>query len=181
MNYFEFNKIAGAVLTALLVIFGGKTILQMLERSRASHKDVVYTLPKPKGGEASGGADTAKFDPAQVLALLPKASAENGQEVFKKCTACHTPDKGGANKVGPNLYGVLEREIGKQPGFAYSPAMASHGGTWTYEQLANYLHDPKGYIPNNKMAFVGITDNAELADLLAYLRTLSDSPIPLPE
>jgi cytochrome c len=155
-------------------------MLQLLE-SRAPHKEAIYTLPQPKGADARGGADAAKFDPSQVLALLPKASSENGQEVFKKCTACHTPDKGGANKVGPNLYGIVGRAIGKQPGFTYSPAMASHGGTWTYEQLANYLHDPKGYIPNNKMAFVGITDNAELADLLAYLRTLSDSPAALPE
>jgi cytochrome c len=181
MDAFEFNKIAGAALTALLVVFGGKTIVQLLEQSRAPHKEAAYTLPKPKSGEAGGGTDAAKFNPTEVLALLPKASAENGQEVFKKCTACHTPDKGGANKVGPNLYGLVEREIGKHPGFAYSPAMASQGGRWSYEHLANYLHDPKGYIPNNKMAFVGISDNAELADLLAYLRTLSDSPVPLPE
>ena len=111
-----------------------------------------------------------------MLALLPKASADNGQDTFKKCLACHTPDKGGRNLVGPNLWGVVGRKIAQAPGFAYSDAMKSHPGEWTWEELAKYLHDPAGAIPGNKMPFPGVKDNAELADLLAYMRKLSDTP-----
>jgi cytochrome c len=180
MNAFEFNKIAGAVLSALLLIFASRTLLQIAEGSHAPHK-TAFTLPMPKGGAGGPALEAPKFEFAKVAQLLPKASAEAGQDSFKKCTACHTPEKGGPNRVGPNLYGVVGREVGKHAGFAYSQAMVGHGGKWTFEDLAKYLHDPRNAIPGNKMAFVGISDDAELADVLAYLRTLSDSPAPLPQ
>jgi cytochrome c len=181
MNAFEFNKIAGAVLSALLLIFGTKTVLQIAETHPRPEK-AAYALPMPKGGAAGGAQEQAPtFEFAKVAALLPQAKTENGEETFRKCMACHTPDKGGPNKVGPNLYGIVGREIGKHAGFAYSQALATHGGKWTFEELAKYLHDPKGAIPGNKMAFAGVTDNADLADLISYLRTLSDNPAPLPQ
>lgn len=182
MNAFEFNKIAGAVLSAALLIFGGKTLLEIAD-SGHGHQKAGYTLPMPKGGATPGGAAEApaKFDPAAVLAALPKASAEAGKDNFKQCTACHTIDKGGANRVGPNLYGIVGRDVGKHAGFSYSPALVAKGGKWTWQLLADYLHDPKTSIPGNKMSFKGITDTPELADMLAYLRTAADSPAELPK
>jgi cytochrome c len=183
MDAFEFNKIAGAILSALLFLFGTKTVFEILRGSHgAAHHEVAYKLPEPKGGGgASSGAEEAKFDFAKFVPLLAKGNVDAGKDTFKKCATCHTPEKGGPNKVGPNLYGIVGRDIGKHAGFAYSQAMSGHGDKWTYEHLANYLHDPKGYVPGNKMAFIGISDNADLADLLAYLRTLSDNPVPLPQ
>ena len=116
-----------------------------------------------------------------MVELLPKASPDSGQDSFKKCLSCHTPQKGGPNGTGPNLWGVVGRKPGSHPGFPYSEPMKNKGGEWTWEALATYLHDPKAAIPGNKMAFPGIKDNAELADVLAYMRKLSDTPAPLPQ
>lgn len=181
MNAFELNKIAGWVLAAALVIFGGKTFLEIKEAPHKVEK-AGYTLPMPKGGVPGAGPakPAAPFDFKEIAPLLAKASVDGGKDSFRKCTSCHTADTGGPNKVGPNLYGVVGRDVGKHEGFAYSPAMIGKGGKWDWEHLAAYLHNPREAIPNNKMVFPGIKDNAELADLLVYLRTLSDSPAALP-
>ncbi len=116
-----------------------------------------------------------------MLAILSKASPETGQDSVTKCLQCHTPDKGGRNLTGPNLWGIVGRSRAAQAGFPYSEAMKNHPGNWTFEELAKYLHDPKADIPGNKMAFAGIKDDTELADLLVYLRKLADTPAPLPQ
>lgn len=179
MDSFELNKIAGAVLSALLVMFTGKTILDIAYVEHKPEKP-GWALPVTVVGTAPSGPPAAPFAPTEVVGLLAKANPDSGQDTFKKCLACHTPDKGGRNLVGPNLWGVVGRKVAQAPGFPYSEAMKSHGGEWNWEQLANYLHDPKIAIPGNKMAFVGVKDNAELADLLAYLRKLADTPPPVP-
>jgi len=181
MDGFELNKIAGAVLTAMLVIASGKTLLDIAYQKHAPAK-AGWALPVTKP-EKTKAEPAAPFDVKAVLALLPKASPDNGRDVFKKCLACHTPAKGGANLVGPNLHGIVGRKVAQAPGFEarYSDAMKSHGGEWSWEQLAKYLHSPAAAIPGNKMVFAGVPDNADLADLLAFMRTLADSPAPFPQ
>jgi cytochrome c len=179
MDGFELNKIAGAVLSALLLIAASKTVLDLAFQKHAPAKPgwaLPVTEHQPKPAEAQ-----APFDAAAVVALLPKANPDSGQAVFKKCLACHTPDKGGRNLVGPNLHGIVGRKVAEAPGFAYSEAMKKHGGTWTWEELAKYLHNPAAAVPGNKMQFPGVKDNADLADLLVHLRRLSDTPAPLPQ
>lgn len=177
-----FNNVAMAVLSAALFAFGGKTLLDIASREHAVEKP-AYALPMAKGeGGAAGAAAAggAAFSFAKIAELLPKANADAGADTFKKCAACHTDAKGAANKVGPNLWGVIDRPIGKHEGFTYSDAIKNKGGNWTWEALATYLHDPRETIPGNKMAFAGVTDDADLADLLAYLRKQADSPAALP-
>lgn len=181
MDGFELNKIAGAVLSAMLVIAAGKTIVDIGLHKHAPEK-AGWALPITEVKTKAAEPEVA-FDAKAVLASLPKASAENGRDVFKKCLACHTPDKGGRNLVGPNLWGVVGRKIAQMPGFNYSEGMKAHPGAteWSWEELAKYLHSPAQTIPGNRMQFPGVKDNVDLADLLAYMRTLSDTPAPLPQ
>lgn len=182
MDGFEINKIAGAVLTAMLVIASARTALDIaMPKHKAEKAGWALPMDAPK---APGKAEAAApFDVKAVLALLPKANADNGRDVFKKCLACHTPAKGGAHLVGPNLYGIVGRKIASAPGFEarYSDPMKAHGGSWTWEELAKYLHAPAQAIPGNKMVFAGVPDNTDLADLLAFMRSLADTPAALPQ
>lgn len=182
MDSFEINKIAGGVLAALLLLFGSKTLMDVVASEHKPTK-AGWALPVTASPDASAtpAAPAAPFNAAEVVALLPKASADGGQDVFKRCLQCHTQDKGGKNLVGPNLYGVVGRKLAAGAGFPYSEALKASGGEWSWEKLAVYLHDPKVAIPGNKMAFNGVKDNAELADLLIYMRKLSDTPAPLPK
>jgi len=180
MDAFEVNKTAGAVLSALLVIFASKTLLDIGHREHKPAKP-GWALPITEVAPTVPGQPVAKFEPSEVLALLPKASAEGGQDVFKRCLQCHTAEKGGPSRVGPNLWGIVGRGRAKTAGFPYSDAMKNHPGDWTFEELGKYLYDPKTDIPGNKMAFAGVKDKVELAELLVYLRKLADTPAPLPQ
>ena len=166
------------VLSAALFAIGGKTFIDILARDHGHVEKPGYVLPIAK--EGAGSAAEAKFDFAKVASLLASANADAGGETFKKCTACHTNTKGGENKVGPNLWNVIGRPVAKTSGFVYSDAMKAKGGNWSWDTLGTYLHDPREAVPGNKMAFAGVGDDADLADLLVYLRKLADTPAELP-
>src|SRR5215217_3936398 len=173
----ETNKIAGAVFGSLLFVVGVNVIAGGLF---APHKPAVpgYDLPAPEETAAGGAAPAAPAEPLPVL--LAKADPAKGQSSAKKCAACHSFEKGGPNKVGPNLYGVVGRPVASHEGFNYSAAMKGHGGNWSYEDLNTFIHNPKAAVPGTIMAFAGVAQAKERADILSYLRTLSDSPVPLP-
>ena len=113
--------------------------------------------------------------------LLQTASVEKGAGAAKKCAACHTFEKRGPNRVGPNLYGVLnEAKASPARNFNFSAALKAKGGTWTYDDLNKFIASPKGFVPGTAMSFAGIQKDSERADVIAYLRSLSESPAPLP-
>ena len=130
-----------------------------------------------------GGAEkpAAKAPEQPIETLLASASVEKGQTIAKQCQACHTFDKGGPNRVGPNLYGIVGRARGSHPGFNYSAAMKAKGGTWTYDELNKFLTHPQGYIPGTAMTFAGLSRETQRADVIDYLHTLADNPEPLPK
>jgi cytochrome c len=126
--------------------------------------------------EGEGGA--AAEQPIEVY--LAKADPAKGQQVFNKCMACHNADKGGANQLGPNLWDVIGEPIGQGKGFAFSDALAKHGGTWNWDNLAQWLNSPKAFAPGTKMTFAGLSNPQDRADVIAFLNAHSDAPKPLP-
>lgn len=184
MNSFEFNKIVGAVLATIFVLFGGSILAEGLFHSEAPETPgYEIVAAEADAGGAEGGA--AKAEEPSIAALLQTADAEAGAGQFKKCAACHTGEKGGANKVGPHLWDVVNRPIASVSDFAYSAGMTefSQGGSvnWDFEHLNGFLKNPKGYVSGTAMGFAGLKDPEARAELIAYLRTLADSPAPLPE
>ena len=178
MDSFEVNKIAGAVLLALLVLFGTKTMSNLLFKvnkpEKPGYEVEVAEAPAKEAGKA------AEVKQVSFTELLANASAEKGKSVAKKCAACHTFGQGGANKIGPPLYGVLGRALGAAPGFAYSEALKAKGGAWDYESLNQFLTSPRKYIKGTKMAFAGIKRDTQRADLILFLRQQGDNQPPLP-
>ena len=195
MDSFEVAKIGGAVLSALLVIVGFRVMLEIAEEGRKTEPP-GYTLPLPQtaapaaapaGTPAAGAAPAADaaaagaapaaaavpaFNPADVAQAAASANAQQGAAIFKKCQACHSGEKDGPNKVGPNLWGVVGRPKGSHEGFNYSDAMKKKGGDWTLVDIATFVHNPKEFVPGTKMLFPGIADSNDVADVLAYLNTV---------
>lgn len=172
-----FNKVAGAIILVALTLVVISTIGNALVRPKAVGEAAAVAVKAP----AKPAGEAAKEEaPVQIATLLPTADIKAGEKEFKKCRACHTGDKGGANKIGPNLWNVVNREMGKVDGFSYSGALLEKGGKWTYDSLNAFLTKPKSYIPGTKMGFAGVKKPKDRAELIVYLRSLSDSPAPLP-
>lgn len=181
MDSFELNKIIGAILGTLLFVMGVGFIAEAIY-SPIEARGPGYTLPEPEGEQAAAPAEPEA--PAVPLGvLLTSANVEQGQNAVRKCQSCHNFGEGEANKQGPLLYGVVGRPIASHEGFSYSEAMAAHGAageTWTYENLNTFLTAPNAFAKDTKMKFAGVKSPEERANILAYLATLSASPVPFP-
>lgn len=181
MNSFEFNKIAGAVLATALVVFGLNQAKSMIYSAEKPDKQGYAIEVAETGGGEAGGAGAAAAAAESLGALLAKADPAKGQAQAKACLACHSFEKGGPNKTGPDLWDVVERPVASKEGFAYSDSLKEKSGEkWTFELLNQFIGNPKSVAPKTKMAFGGVKRDAARADLLAYLQSLSDSPKAFP-
>jgi cytochrome c len=177
MNSFELNKVLGAILGTCLVTLalniGANAIFAPEKPAKPGYAIAVKTL----GGEKP--AAKAPEQPMEVM--MAKASVDKGKAVAKQCQACHTFEKGGPNRVGPNLWGIVGSPRGEgRGGYNFSAAMKAKGGTWTFGELYAFLANPRGYIPGTNMTFAGLSNGQQRADVIDFLNSLSDKPLPLP-
>ncbi len=182
MDSFELNKIIGAVLGTLLFVMGVGFLADAIY-SPIEDRGPGLTLAEAEVPAEGGGAAEPEAPAVPLGVLLASADATAGQASVKKCSSCHNFGAGESNKTGPLLYGVVGRVEGSHEGFSYSDGMLAHkanGDTWTYENLNAFLTSPKTYTPGTKMSFAGVKDPQERANILAYLQTLSPTPVPFP-
>ena len=167
------NTINGWILGAAIVALGGTIVSGEVFKAERPE-----TMGYPIEGVVAEGESAEAAKPIEFY--LASADPTKGEQVFKKCTACHNADKGGANALGPNLWGVVGEPVGKGHGFPFSEALASHGGTWDWNTLSDWLANPKKFAPGTKMTFAGLSNPEDRANVIAFLNAHSDAPKPLP-
>lgn len=168
------NTIAGWALGAGIVALGASIVTGEMFHAERPEK-MGYPI---EGVEAESEDGAAAEQP--IAFYLASADPALGEQVFKKCGACHNAQKGGANQLGPNLWGIMGKPHASIPGFAYSDALKSKGGTWDWDNMSAWLKSPKSYAPGTKMTFAGLSKPEDRANIIAYLNKQSDSPLPLP-
>jgi cytochrome c len=170
MDSFELNKIMGAILGTCLVLLVTNFTAQALFSPKKPEKPGFEIAVKEDAGGAAAAAAPAAPEPLEKL--LPTASVDKGMASAKKCQACHSLEKDGPNKVGPDLFGIVGRARASHAGFNYSAAMKAKGGNWSEDDLYAFIANPKAFVPGTAMGFAGISKDSERADLIAYLATL---------
>jgi cytochrome c len=172
----RFNTIAGWTLFSGIVALGLSSMSGKYFEANKPHRPhhMGYAIEGVVSSEAGAAVEVP------IATLMASADPAKGENVFKKCASCHTAGQGGANGIGPNLYGVLGKPVGKHvPGFAYSTDLAGHGGTWDFATMSEWLHNPKKFASGTKMTFAGLDKPEDRANVIAYLNA-QGSNLPLP-
>ena len=173
-NAYQFNKILGLVLGTLLFLQAVHMVDGSFTRKPGSEVAVKEEQPAEAKGEPAAGAQAFN-------SVLASASAERGAQIAKQCEICHNLQEGQGPKIGPDLYGVVDRPVASVAGFNYSAALKAKGGKWTFAALNKWLTDPRTDVPGTAMTFAGLSSEKQRADVIAYLDTLSKNPVPLPK
>jgi cytochrome c len=176
----NFNTWLGAILSALMVMFALRTFIGEWREESKHETKAGYEVAEMKDGGGKAVAETPKVADPPVAVALKAGDADVGKNLSKACAACHSFEKGGVNKVGPNLWNIVGRKPASHEGYAYSDAMKAKAGNWGFEELYAFLAAPKATLPGTKMTYAGLVKFEDRANMLAYLRSLADAPVPLP-
>ena len=179
MDSFEINKIIAAVLLVALIVIGLGKISDMAFHVKKPEKS-AYKVDIQENDLNTNSEKEVIIEKVDISALLALGDLAHGEKVFKKCAACHLINKGGENKIGPALYGIIGRKVAAKEDYKYSKAMAAYDKFWTFEEMNGYLKKPQRYIKGTKMAFAGLRKEKDRASVILYLNQNSDSPLPLP-
>ena len=177
MNGFEINKIIAEIIFTVLVVFGIDKITDLIFHIEKP-SEAAYKIEAPAVKTAS--AESSSSGSVDIKALLALGTIEHGQKVFKKCSACHVVAKGGKNKIGPVLYGILGKQSASVSDYKYSKALIAHGKVWTFTEMNSYLIKPQSHIKGTKMAFAGLKKEKDRASVILYMYSKSDNPLPKP-
>ena len=179
MDSFELNKIIAAILMVALLIIGlGKIADGIFHVNKP--KNPGYKVEVENQSNTNVSQTTEVVDKIDIAALMAQGDVDSGEVIFKKCAACHSIKKGGTNKIGPALYGVVGRKVGGVADYKYSKALATYSKEWTFEELNGFLTKPSAYLKGTKMSYAGLRKETDRASIIKYLNQSSDSPRPLP-
>tara|TARA_Y100001936_G_scaffold251109_1_gene305879 strand:- start:1634 stop:2179 length:546 start_codon:yes stop_codon:yes gene_type:complete len=181
MDSFEINKIVASILLIALLFIGIGKISDLIFHVDKPETD-GYKVELPESTTTGEISETkiGTIENVDIASLLALGDIGHGEKVFKKCSACHVVEKGGANKIGPALYGVLGRKVAAKDDYKYSQALADYSKEWTFEEMNGYLKKPQAWIKGTKMSFAGLRKEKDRASVILYLNKYSDNPLPLP-
>ena len=174
------NKIIVSAILAIILVLGINKIADVIfyvekpEKS-AYQVDGVTTVASTTTTETN----SVGSDSGNIMALFASTNADDGAKVFKKCAACHSIAEGGANKIGPALWGVIGRKAGSVPNYKYSKAMAAYSKNWSFEEMNGFLIKPKDWIKGTKMSFAGLKNAKDRASVILYMNKNSSNPLPI--
>ena len=175
MDSFEINKITSAIIIVVVLVVGIDKLSEVIFHVEKP-KNPGYVVEVQKVSTSSDSTETT----IDITALMAMGDVEHGKKVFKKCAACHSISKGGANKIGPALWGVIGRNAVAVSDYKYSKALSAHGKSWSFEEMNGFLIKPQSYIKGTKMAFAGLKKEKDRASVIPFMNQNSDNPLPLP-
>ena len=181
MDSFEINKIIASILLVALLIIGISKISNIIFKVDKLDSSAYKVELPDNGAKQISEENTMKADEkVDISALMALGDIAHGEKVFKKCSACHSIEAGGGNKIGPALYNVVGRKIAAVEDYKYSKALVEYERNWSFEELNGFLIKPQKWIKGTKMAYAGLRKEKDRASVILYLNKYSDNPLPLP-
>ena len=173
------NKIIASIILAVILVLGINKITDIIFYVEKPEKSAYQIASVSTSTTTETISASSSSGSGEIMALLASASVADGEKVFKKCAACHSIAKGGGNKIGPALWGVLGRPAGSVSDYKYSKAMTAHGKPWSFEEMNSFLIKPRDWIKGTKLSFAGLKSKNDRVAVILYMNEKTDSPLPL--